>query len=120
MCLENQPVAHIFQAQSQGRVVLVLREKVRNLGFWVFSAKFYIPLGSFCIVYLLKVHLVHEELLKCLTNISRELLSLDRHCRDLSVDMVPAFDVDATVTTPEQLSLVGAKIRHLLRYALPV
>ena len=38
MCLENQPVAHIFQAQSQGRVVLVLREKVSKkfglLGFF--------------------------------------------------------------------------------------
>ena len=38
VCLENQPVAHIFQAQSQGRVVLVLREKVSKkfglLGFF--------------------------------------------------------------------------------------
>ena len=50
---------------------------------------------------------------KNIVNLS-ELLSLDRHCKDLMVEMVPAIDVDATVTCPDQLRLLNANIRQVL------
>ena len=44
-----------------------------------------------------------------------EIITLDRHCRDRYVTLVPSFDIDSTIKTVADFENISQVIKELLR-----